>query len=76
MTTNFITSILHSLGAVLEEVRIELLRDDIFYATARIRSDNTLHEIDARPSDTIALAVATDSPIFVSEEVFGYRGIF
>ncbi len=59
MTVNFIASILHSLGAVLEEVRIESLKDEIFYATARIRSDNTVHEIDARPSDAIELAVAT-----------------
>jgi RNA polymerase sigma factor (sigma-70 family) len=75
MTTNFIASILHSLGAVLEEVRIESLKDEIFYATARIRSDNTLHEIDARPSDAIALAVVTGTPIFVSEEVFAMAGV-
>ncbi|HEY6406033.1 MAG TPA: bifunctional nuclease family protein, partial [Ktedonobacteraceae bacterium] len=74
MTTNFIASILHSLGAVLEEVRIESLKDEIFYATARIRSDNTLYEIDARPSDAIALAVVTGTPIFVSEEVFAMAG--
>ncbi len=75
MTMNFIASILHSLGAVLEEVRIDSLKDDIFYATARIRRDNALHEIDARPSDAIALAVATGTPIFVSEEVFGMAGV-
>lgn len=75
MMMNFMASILHSLGAVLEEVRIESLKDDIFYATARIRSDNTLHEIDARPSDAIALAVVTGTPIFVSEEVFVMAGV-
>jgi bifunctional DNase/RNase len=75
MTMNFIASILHSLGAVLEEVRIESLKNEIFYATARIRSDNTLHEIDARPSDAIALAVATGSPVFVSEEILEMAGV-
>jgi len=75
MTVNFIASILHSLGAVLEEVRIESLKDEVFYATARIRSDSTPHEIDARPSDAIALAVATGTPIFVSEEVFDMAGV-
>jgi RNA polymerase sigma factor (sigma-70 family) len=75
MTMNFIASILHSLGAVLEEVRIETLKDDVFYATARIRTDNTLHEIDARPSDAIALAVVSSTPIFVSEEVFDRAGV-
>jgi RNA polymerase sigma factor (sigma-70 family) len=75
LTMNFIASILQSLGAVLEEVRIESLKDDIFYATARIRRDNTPHEIDARPSDAIALAVATGTPIFVSEEVLDMCGV-
>ena len=75
MTINFIASILHSLGAVLEEVRIKSLKEEIFYATARIRSDNTLHEIDARPSDAIALAVATGSPVFVSEEILDMAGV-
>jgi RNA polymerase sigma factor (sigma-70 family) len=75
MTMNFIASILQSLGAVLEEVRIESLKDDIFYATARIRRDNMPHEIDARPSDAIALAVATGTPIFVSEEVLDMCGV-
>ncbi len=75
MTMNFIASILQSLGAVLEEVLIESLKDDIFYATARIRRDNTLHEIDARPSDAIALAVATGTPIFVSEDVLDMCGV-
>jgi RNA polymerase sigma factor (sigma-70 family) len=75
MTMNFIASILHSLGAALEEVRIESLKEEIFYATARIRSDNMLHEINARPSDAIALAVVTGTPIFVSEEVLGKAGV-
>jgi RNA polymerase sigma factor (sigma-70 family) len=75
MTMNFIASILHSLGAVLEEVRIESLKEQIFYATTRIRSVNMLHEINARPSDAIALAVVTGTPIFVSEEVLGKAGV-
>ena len=75
ITMNFLRSILHSLDAVLEEVRIESLKDKIFYATARIRSDNKLHEIDARPSDAIALAIVTGAPIFVSAEVLGKAGV-
>ena len=72
---NFITSILRSLDAVLEEVRIESLKEEIFYATVSIRSNTTLQKIDARPSDAIALAVATDAPIFVSEDVFTRAGV-
>lgn len=75
MTMNFIANILDSLGAVLQEVRIESLKDNVFYATARICVDHTLHEIDARPSDAMALAVTTGAPIFVSEEVFSRAGV-
>lgn len=69
MTMNFMASILKAAGATLEEVRIETLKDEIFYATAKIRSGDTVNEIDARPSDAIALAVATRSPVFVAEEI-------
>jgi len=74
MTMNFVASILEASGAKLEEVRIETLKDDIFYATARIRSGDTLHEIDARPSDAIALAVVANTPIFVADEIFDACG--
>lgn len=62
-------SILKAAGATLDEVRIETLKDETFYATAKIRSGDTVNEIDARPSDAIALAVATGSPVFVAEEI-------
>jgi bifunctional DNase/RNase len=69
MTMNFMASILQAAGATLEEVRIEELKDDIFYAIAKIRSSDTIQELDARPSDAVALAVVTDSPVYVSEEI-------
>jgi bifunctional DNase/RNase len=69
MTMNFMASILKAAGATLDEVRIETLKDETFYATAKIRSGDTVNEIDARPSDAIALAVATGSPVFVAEEI-------
>jgi RNA polymerase sigma factor (sigma-70 family) len=75
MTMNFIANILQAAGATLEEVRIETLTDDIFYAIARILTGGTTHAIDARPSDAIALAVTTDSPIFVSEEILERCGV-
>ena len=75
MTMNFMTNILKAAGVTLEEVRIETLKDEIFYATAKIRSGDTLNEIDARPSDAIALAVTTGSPVFVAEEILEKCGV-
>lgn len=74
MTMNFVVHILEATDATLEEIRIETLKDDIFYATVRIRSGDTLHEIDARPSDAIALAVVANAPIFVADEIFDACG--
>jgi bifunctional DNase/RNase len=75
MTMNFMASILKAAGATLEEARIETLKDEIFYATAKIRSGDTVNEIDARPSDAIALAVATGSTVFVAEEILEKCGV-
>src|SRR5258706_9838063 len=75
MTMNFMASILKAAGATLEEVRIETLKDEIFYATAKIHNGDTVNEIDARPSDAIALAVVTGSPVFVVEEILEKCGV-
>ena len=69
MTFDFITHLLDALGAQLEEVRVEVLKDSIFYGIAKVRIGNEVKEVDARPSDVLALAVRTSSPIYVTEEV-------
>jgi len=75
MTINFTASILAATGSALEEVRIETLKDDVFYAVAKIRSGNTTQELDARPSDALALALLMDSPVYIAEEVLEKCGI-
>jgi RNA polymerase sigma factor (sigma-70 family) len=69
MTYDFMVHLLETLGAQLEEVRIEVLKDYIFYGIARLRIGNEVREVDARPSDVLALAVRTNSPIYVAEEI-------
>jgi RNA polymerase sigma factor (sigma-70 family) len=69
MTFDFMTHLLEALGAQLEEVRIEVLKDSIFYGIAKVSIGNEVKEVDARPSDVLALAVRTGSPIYVAEEV-------
>jgi RNA polymerase sigma factor (sigma-70 family) len=75
MTINFTASILAATGSALEEVRIETLKEDVFYAVAKIRSGNTTQELDARPSDALALALLMDSPVYIAEEVLEKCGI-
>ncbi len=58
-------------NTVLNSVVISELKDHIYFAQLRVKKDGEIIEIDSRPSDAIAVAVACDPilPIFVSEEV-------
>ena len=69
MTFDFMTHLLEALGAQLEGARVEVLKDSIFYGIAKVRIGNEVKEVDARPSDVLALAVRTNSPIYVAEAV-------
>ncbi len=70
MTHDLVVQILDALGARLEKVTIDKLINNTFHATLEIKNkDGEIKQIDARPSDSIALAVRYKAPIFVSEEV-------
>jgi RNA polymerase sigma factor (sigma-70 family) len=69
MSMHLMVNLLKATAIELEEVRIEELKDDIFYAVIKVRSGGVSHELDARPSDAIALAALMDKPIYVAEEV-------
>lgn len=69
MTAHFMVNVLRSANIELEEVRIASLTAEVFYATARFRSGELSFEVDARPSDALALAALLNRPIFVAEEV-------
>ena len=68
-THELLSSMISSLGGVVEQVLINDLKDHTFYACLRVRQGEKLHEIDSRPSDAIALGVATEVPIYVEEHV-------
>jgi RNA polymerase sigma factor (sigma-70 family) len=75
LTYRWIVSILDVLGAELEEVRIEGLKEDTFLGTMVIRKGDRLMELDARPSDLIALAAQKGAPVYVGEEIMMKTGI-
>lgn len=66
---DLIKSILDSLGAVVTRVVICNIKDNTYFASVRLKIDQTEKEIDARPSDAIALALRANAPIYVTEEV-------
>jgi RNA polymerase sigma factor (sigma-70 family) len=74
ITHRFYSSLLQSINAHVEGVSVVALKKTTFYAVVKMRCGKKTCEIDARPSDAIALAVLNDAPIFVAEEVLEAAG--
>ena len=69
MTHDLIKALLNQLDAKVIKVVVTELRDSTFYALIFLDVSGKIMTIDSRPSDAIALALRTDSPIYVTEEV-------
>lgn len=71
LTHDLIVNVAESLGAEVDSVVISELREHTYFAHLRLKRDGEIIEIDARPSDAIAVAVTFQPPlpIYVSEEV-------
>ena len=71
LTHDLLVSVTENLGGEFQDVMICELKDHTYFARLRVRHEGELIEIDARPSDAIAVAVTCDPPlpIYVSEEV-------
>lgn len=73
LTHDLIQSIMVGLGVVLQKVVINDLKDDTYFArlfmVQQAEGNRNMLEIDARPSDSIALALQLKAPIFVAEDV-------
>ena len=69
LTHELLACVIETLGAELEKIVIHDLRDHTFYAKLVLRFNGELKEVDARPSDAIALGAAMDTPIYVEDRV-------
>lgn len=69
MTHDLMGNILKTLNVKVERVVISDLRDGTYFSVITLAAGPRRFEIDARPSDAMALAVRTDTPIFVGEKV-------
>ena len=59
----------------VNEIIIDELHNETFYAKVICEVNGEVHEIDARPSDAIAIAVRFNAPLFVTEEIMSEAGI-
>ncbi len=71
MTHDLVVNTIQALGGTLDSVIISDLKEHTYFALIRVKRDGDLIEIDARPSDAIAIAVTCDPPlpIFINEEI-------
>jgi len=70
LTHDLLQNTITQLGATLSRVVITKLEFNTFFAKLILQTkDGILQEVDARPSDSIAVALRADAPIFVAEEV-------
>ena len=69
MTHDLLRDVIDQLGGKVIKIVISALEENTYLANVEIATGDTLHIIDARPSDAIALAVRTISPIYVSSSV-------
>ena len=75
MTHDLMANILKEFGMRVVRIVVTDLKETTFYARITIESDGVLKEIDARPSDSIALALRTDAPIFVAKSVLSKSAV-
>lgn len=68
-THDLLATVIEKMGGSIERIEINDLSDHTFYALIHIRQDGQVLQIDCRPSDAIAIGVATMVPIFVAEHV-------
>ncbi len=69
LTFDFFARLLDAVGMKIDRVAVSALKGDTFFATVALHSGGQTHEVDARPSDALNLALRVGAPIFVDADV-------
>ncbi len=75
LTHDLLKNLFNTFNAKILRIEIIALKDDIFYGNIVAKADKKVLDIDARPSDAIALAVRAHVPILVGQDVMDAAGI-
>lgn len=73
LTHDLIYSTIKAMGGDVERVEITGLKEQTFYAKIHISINGNTVEVDARPSDSIALSLKAKAPIYVNEELYDLK---
>ncbi len=69
MTHDLVRALIIALGGELQRVNVTRVQDGTFFAEMHLLRGDVTHVVDARPSDSIAIAVRLEAPIFAAEEL-------
>jgi bifunctional DNase/RNase len=69
LTHDLLANVIEEMGGAIEFIEINDLQSHTFFARIHIKQNGNMLSIDSRPSDAIALGVATTVPIYVAEHV-------
>jgi uncharacterized protein len=75
LTHDLMKNLLDELVVAVERVVITELKEGTFYATIELQQNGTRYSVSSRPSDAIALAVRSNTPIFAEETVLNEASI-
>ena len=75
LTHDLLKQILVGLGGDLRRVFISAVKENTYFAELLIRRDDHVFQVDARPSDSIALALRMRAPIFTSDQLLEQSGV-
>ena len=75
LTHDLLQSVIVALGATVSRIVVSDLNNDTFFAKIVLKYNGSTMEVDARPSDAIALAVRSDAPIFADDSVVEKAGV-
>ena len=67
MTHDLLKSVIVQLGAVVRQIRISALKEKTYFAEVWLAREDHVFQLDARPSDSIALALRVQAPIFTED---------
>lgn len=76
MSLSLMARVLELAEIAIERVVVHALRDETFFAWLVVRIGGRTHEVDARPSDAVALALHRGAPVFVTPEMFDLPIVF
>ena len=70
MTHDLLRIIVDVLGATVDKIEITGIHEDTYFARIVLRRDEEIFYVDARPSDSLALALRSDAPIYIEAGLF------